>query len=295
MGTSVYLSEEKTRPEPLTPMWMGRTGIAMIDKMPQRPVLLKVPATGAMLRGEVITLGSTKACVLPVDPLLIWNNTAVTIKFRFQDTIYTLSGTTSDSYPDRSFTFLYDAVTREQVLTSYAAVLREAGLMENLSAPKAATGAKAPAADTAGENASSASAPPAEAAKAHKAKEKEAGEQKPTKGEILHALAKKLPEELNEAFLHDVEIAAALHLINDKQAYPCELIRLGEGGGLAYFEKPPALGLGTATEIRFTAHGVPYRFPTFIQEELHPQVLQLAYQEMSPRIRTRLKEYLKEI
>lgn len=294
MGTSVYLSEEKTRPEPLTPMWMGRTGIALIDKMPQRPVLLKVPATGAMLRGEVITLGSTKACVLPVDPLLIWNNTAVTIKFRFRDTIYTLSGTTSESYPDRSFTFLYDEVTREQVLTNYAAVLREAGLMENLSAPKSTT-APAAAASTARENASSGALPPVEAAKAQKAKEKDAGEQKPTKAEILHALAKKLPDALNESFLRDVEIESALHLINDTQAYPCELIRLGEGGGLAYFNQPPALGLGTATEIRFTAHGVPYRFPTFIQEEIHPQVLQLAFQEMSPRIRTRLKEYLKEI
>lgn len=295
MGTSVYLTEAQSRPEPLTPMWMGRTGVELIDRMPQRPVLLRVQATGATLRGEVITLGSTKACVLPVDPLLIWNNTVVSVKFRFKDTVYTLSGTTVDSYPDRSFTFAYDEVTRQQIVTSYAEVLRGAGLMENLAAPGNATlpGTQA------GSVAANAVAPaPAEDAAQKNAAPKAGADEehaKPTKAEILHSVAKKMPEELGEAFLRDVEIEAALHVVNDKKSLPCELIRLGEGGCLTYTKEAIEIGLGTAVEIRFSAHGVPYRFPAFLQEFTHPQVQQLLFQEMSPRIRTRLREYLKEI
>lgn len=293
MEASVYYSEPTGRTEPLTPMWMGRSGIALLDKMPQRPVLLRMPATGAMLRGEVLTLGSTKACVLPVDPLLIWKNTEVTIKFRFKETVYTLSGTTTESYPDRSFTFAYDAVTREQIRTTYAEVLHSAGLMEDLTAKQETN---PPATESgATSTAEASSTTEAEPANAQKTKAKAAGEQKRTKQEILRSIAKQLPEELGESFLRDVELNAALHVINDKQVFPCELIRLSEGGCVAYIKEPATLGLGTSVEIRFTAHGEPYRFPAFLQEIVHPQVFQLLFQEMSPRIRTRLREYLKEI
>lgn len=129
-ASSGRMDDLLSKPQVLVPLWIERTGNGLLDWTSARPVLIEVEMLHATMRGEMLQLCTTWARVLPSDPFFLWQDTRVSVHFRFRDTLYALSGLTGVSDADDSFRFEFDSVSRQR-LQVLSRLLQDAGLLRS--------------------------------------------------------------------------------------------------------------------------------------------------------------------
>ena len=75
-------------------------------------MLVVVDRLGSVFSGNMQRLTMSEARILPDEAMLIGRNVQVKVRFNFAGLEYTLSGPTTASHDDDSFSFSFDSVTR---------------------------------------------------------------------------------------------------------------------------------------------------------------------------------------
>jgi hypothetical protein len=262
------------KPEPLVPIWIGEDGARVAGKLSHRPVLLLVETLGAVMHGEMLGLSLSQARVLPSEPILLWNNVRVKVRFRFADVLYSLSGTTSASHPDLSFSFVFDLVTREQIAI-LSSKLTDSGLLQAGELDKK-TG------------------PPTTAL------EPETKPQPPTKPKrIKFSRVRHDPPpagiERRVHERHELEAGAMLVILDKGVSFKCMLLEVSLGGCRLYTGVPITYPEGTNVEVEFTGLGYPFRLAARIKVKAETDAIGLEFQQMSFRIKDRLSDMIHEL
>ncbi|MGA2887829.1 MAG: PilZ domain-containing protein [Terracidiphilus sp.] len=269
------MADSVFKAEALVPIWVEKSGISVLDKLAQRPVLIEVEKLGKVMRGQMLQLTMSGATVLPDDSFLLLKSVHAKVSFRYSDVVYVLSGMTVESEADLRFSFKFDSVTRK----SFAIMgknLGEAGLLDAADVKQMYasrdTGAPDPEAN---------SASPA------------------TQTKIVARLVRheKPPggRERRVHHRHDMDVGAKLAIVNSDSILNSSVMELSFGGCRVYTDLPNNIQLETLVEVQFVECGLPLRLAAKVQVKNGAHVLGLMYLNMSSRMRERLNHLIREI
>lgn len=263
-----------SRPDTLVPMWMRKSGNRVLDSMPERPVVVDVERSGAVLHGEVVELKMAGARIMPDDSVMLWNNVSITVRFRFADVVYTLTGTTTATHDDKSFSFDYDAVTRKH-MEVLRTELKDGGYLSS----------SEEAADKAAEE-------------AEEEDEEEADDTPPVPiEELMKVRHLKVPEGKDRRMhkRHDLLVQATVHKITTARFLKCQILEISLGGCRIYTEYPNTFELGDQLEVQFVGRGFPFRLSARIQFHAGQHLAGLKFLHMSMRTSDRLFDLIREL
>jgi hypothetical protein len=258
--------------------------------MSARPVLIELESLGKTIYGEVAQLTMTGATIQPTDPLILWGNVRLRVRFGFADTTYTLTGLSKESNPDHSFSFTFDTVTRQQ-MTVYGAALRQTGVLE-AGAPESAPAPNGPALNS-GTVAKNAPAAAAVTGAASKGKQPAAEPIDPSR--IVRHQGPPEGKERRTSHRYDLEVDAALTVVNTPGTQPAKVIEIGAGGCRVFTPKPNQIQPGTAVEVNMAGLNFPLRLSAMVLHKQSDQVLGLQFHELSHRIQGRLVNFINEL
>lgn len=263
-----------SRTEALVPMWIQKSGNRVLDGMSSRPVLIEVETLGAVLRGEMVELNMCEARVLPGDPLLLWKNVRLTVRFRYADVVYHLSGNTKESYPDHSFTFDFDKVTRQR-MGALREQLRNGGYLK-----------------------SSEIAPEADSTCEEQVPKDAKGEEREPPTEDLSRV-RHLPapsgQERRLHQRHELHVDATVQKISSSNILRCQVLEISLGGCRIYTDRPNDYVLGDRVEVQFVGRGGPFRLSASVQFERAEHLAGLKFTHMSMRTSDRLVDLVREL
>jgi len=242
--------------EALVPIWINDSSSSEPGDS-DRPVLVVVETLGATLRGQMLNLTQSNARILPGEPFLMCSNVRVTVRFRSNDVIYSLSGLTVSSDVDDSFGVTFDQITRQK-MTALCGGAKE--------------GAPAP-------------APCQEAPrKRPKAEQRRVLHQGPPGG---------LERRVHTR--HEMEVAATLVVVEKGIILRCLLLEVSLSGCRLFNENPIRLEQNTAVEVEFCGRGYPLRLGAAIRVKADEHVVGLEFSKASMRTRERLNELIAEL
>lgn len=259
-----------SRPDSLVPMWIQQSGIAILDRMPRRPVLIEVDALGTVLHGQVIELSMCTARVRPDDPLFLWKNVKVAVRFRYSDVVYALEGTASTTHADESFTFDFDRVSRQRMEILHAQ-LKTGGYLCS-------------------DEEEMASSPCEEEEAPEAARPK-------TKQELCAVHHGPAPEG-QERRVHDrhtLLVTGTVQRVSHSSILKCQVLEVSLGGCRIYTDHPNTLTLGDQVEVQFVGCGFPFRLAARVQFVLEAHVAGLKFLHMSMRTSERLLDLVREL
>lgn len=262
------------REDTLVPMWIARSGNHVLDRMPSRPVVIDVETLGTVLHGQVVQLSLIGARVLPDDPFLLWKNVRVTVRFRFENVIYILSGATTASNEDHSFSFDFDSVTRKR-MEVLRAQLKDEGCLQ----------------------ASELADPGPELEEQEEEEPRSEAKSNKTKEELRQVRHMRMPpgRERRVHERHDLLADATIQKITTSRILKCQVLEISLGGCRVYTEFPHGYEKGDRVEVQFVGRGFPFRLAAAVQFEAGEQLAGLKFLHMSMRTSERLVELIHEL
>jgi hypothetical protein len=244
--------------EALVPIWT-EDDFSLALSASERPVLIVVETLGTTLRGDLLNLGQTSATVHTRDPFLMCSNVRVTIRFRSNDVVYSLSGLTVASDANDNFSVVLDQVTRKN--------------MANMCG------------GTTGDGVAAVTAPCPETPR------------KRTKAEQRRVLHLGPPGGIERRIhkRHELEAAATLVVVDKGSVYKCILLELSVSGCRLFYENPIMLEQNTQVEVEFCGRGYPLRLGAAVRMKLDEHLVGLEFSKASMRTRERLGELIAEL
>jgi hypothetical protein len=256
----------------LVPLWLLDTDNPALAKMAKRPVNVDIDELGVSLSGELKELSLTHARVMPDRSFFLCGCVYVEIRFRYLDTVYTLSGQAAPSLPDHSFVFDFDSVARK--------------LMGDLSKQLGALGLLDPSRE-----------PPRTAVAGLPTPEQEHGQQL-TPRQLARRVRHSPPPGGNERrcnHRYDMDTGAHVTLVRDARAVECRMVDISRSGCRLYFEEPSGIKPGTMVEVQFTENGFPLRLAAVVQVRTNEFSAGLRFVRNSERMVERLDSLLREL
>jgi hypothetical protein len=243
-------------------MWTAIGQSAGLDWMEKRPVLLAVEAMGTLMRGQMISLSATRAHIQSDDPFLLCNKVRASVRFRFADTVYALSGMAVSNEEDGSIRLDFDDVTRQDM-----ALLRSLGVY---CPDRAAFPALTPAAPV--------------------LRKRSREEQR----QVLHMSPPGGVERRVEARL-DLETGATFHPVDHFMDLHCTLLEISLSGCRLFAETPFNLPPIPRAEVEFVGLGHPFRLAAEVKIKEEEHLVGLRFLPMSERCRERLIDLTGEL
>jgi hypothetical protein len=242
--------------EALVPIWIESGDGTSQAQTSNRPVLIVVETLGATLRGQLLNLTESKARVLPNDPFLMCSNVRVTLRFRWNDIVYTLSGLTEASGLGDSFHLVFDAVTRQKIIIFVGA--------PKVDSPDSTT-----------------PEPPRKRSK----DEQRIVRREPPPGGIERRVHAR----------HELEASANLMVLERGRVFKCLILEISLSGCRLFNEIPISLDHDTQVEVEFTGHGYPFRLAAKVRTKSDEHLIGLEFMNASPRTLDRLKDLVTEL
>jgi hypothetical protein len=249
--------------EALVPMWTEQTGRAdgaagRPDETAQdaRPILIVVETLGATLRGQLVDLSECKARVVPNDPFLMCSNVRVTLRFRFNDVVYNLSGLSEGNNSDSSFFVIFDEVTRLKIVAFTWVPTADKPSAE----------------------------PAVQDGKRSKADQRIVRREPPPGGIERRVHAR-----------HVLETAATLIALERGKVFKCLVLEVSMSGCRLFNDNPLQLDEDTLVEVEFTGRGYPFRLAGKVKRKMDEHLVGLEFQAASMRTLGRLQELIGEL
>jgi len=228
--------------------------------MSDRPILITVETLGAVLKGQMLSMSPTSAILKPDEPLLLYNKVRTSVRFRFADILYSLSGTAVSSEEDESFFFDFDDVTRKDM-----AMLRALGIAsEQVCEPEASV---------------------------------RPVRRKRTRDEQRHVLHQGPPGgvERRRDPRMELEAQARLLVVEAGVMMNCTLLEISASGCRLYSEKPFQLQQDAHVEVEFVGLGYPFRLAAEVRLKGEEHVVGMRFTAMSTRCSERLKDLMDDL
>jgi hypothetical protein len=242
--------------EALVPIWTEATGGPDGTVQDSRPTLIIVETLGATLRGQLMDLSESRARVQTNDPFLMCSNVRVTLRFRFNDVVYNLSGLSVANESDSSFFVLFDEVTRLKIVSFTWGPVAD----------------KAP------------SEPATKEEKRSKADQRIVRREPPPGGIERRVHAR-----------HVLESTATLIALEQAKIFKCLVLEVSMSGCRLFNENPLMLAEDTLVEVEFTGRGYPFRLAGKIKTKTDEHLVGLEFQSASSRTLSRLQELIGEL
>lgn len=250
----------------LVPLWLKDTDNPALARMARRPILIAIDELGMVLPGVAQEMTVSRARVLPDSLLYLPKSLYVEIMFRFDKTIYTLSGTSSSSCRDNSFWLKFDTVARK-TMSVLNGRLEACGLLE--------AGEREPARE--------ATAAP------QSARMQASGSTRKRSGAWPMACERRAHRR------YGMEAEARLTVMQNGQLVDCEMVDLSLSGCRLHRVAGCELECGTQVEVQFIGNGFPLRLAAVVQVRIDKQTAGLRFVHVSERMRDRLGELIGEI
>lgn len=243
----------------LVPLWIKRGQMAgsIFD---ERPVLISFETKGTFMRGQMRALTATSAQIVADDPCLLCNAVRANIRFRYEDTIYSLTGMAITNECDEIITLQFDHVTRQNM-----AMLRSLG------------------------------ATPTEPL--HRPVSSSSGPRKRTKAEQRVVLHYPPPDGIERRIQprYELETVATLVVLDKRSALKTTLLEISLSGCRLFSETPFNLPAESRVEIEFLGQGQPFRLAGEAKLKTDEHLLGIFFSAMSSRCKERLRELIKEL
>jgi hypothetical protein len=97
------------------PLWVARDKATTADWRRERPVLITLEAQGLTMYGHIRTLTTTSAEIVPESPCVVRRQVSASVRFRSNDTLFSLTGLAISSASHESILLQLSEVTREDV------------------------------------------------------------------------------------------------------------------------------------------------------------------------------------
>jgi hypothetical protein len=257
----MLLGEEANyKPEALVPIWVKTTGIEALDRMAARPVRIEVEKLRSSMIGQMVDLTLSEARVMPDEPVLIWKDVQVWVRFRYSNIVFTLAGKSKEWNPDGSISFEFDEVSRKRML-----ILAQEGLFRG------------------------------EAEEKVEEREAESDPTKPRDPRRVRHLGGPGGVERRASPRYDLYVEGVLSNLDTARAINCLVLEVSKSGCRIYTETPNDLQLNGFVEVQFVALGYPLRLSATVQVKTGEQLLGLKFTEVSYRIKTRLANLIFEL
>jgi hypothetical protein len=242
--------------EALVPIWTESEDRGDQKEASDRPVLIVVETLGATLRGQLLDLAPTKALVLPTDPFLVCSQVRVTLRFRCQDVVYTLSGETVPSETDASFDLVFDAVTRKKVEAIVESSTTGQGETER----------------------------PAPKTRRSKAEQRIVRQTMPPDGAERRAYPR-----------HRLQANASVIVLGTGIVLKCHVLEVSFGGCRLFSEREIVLEEDESVEVEFAGRGYPLRLTAKTKLKPDQHVVGLEFVNASARTLARLHDLIAEL
>jgi hypothetical protein len=262
--------EQVEKKRKLVPLWIGATDNPVLARMARRPVLIAIDELGIILGGQARQMTAVHACVLPLSLLLLRKSVYVEIMFRYENTVYSLSGRSSSTFLDNSFWFEFDTVARK-TMDLLGGRLLSAGLLDN------------------------------ELESAHVAamfpvlSEPREMEEKKLEHPVVR---RRLWPKGRERRVHrrfDIEAAVRLTVVQKGHLLECEMVNLSLSGCRLRFAAACDLECGSFVEMQFIGNGLPLRLAAIIQVRIDAHTVGMRFVRTSARMLDRLEDLIAEI
>lgn len=242
--------------EALVPIWTNDDSSSEPDNN-DRPVLVVVETLGATLRGKMLNLTQTNARILPSESFLMCSNVRVTVRFRSNDVIYSLSGLTVSCDVDDSFGVSFDQITRQKMTAIYGGV----NTVEQTLPPS-----------------------PETPRKRTKAEQRRVLHQDPPGGVERRVHTR-----------HEMEVAATLVVVDKGLVFKCTLLEVSLSGCRLFHETPLKMNQNTQVEVEFCGRGFPLRLGAAVKVKSDEHLIGLEFNKASMRTQERLSELIAEL
>ena len=248
----------------LVPLWPDKVGMPGMEWMSEHPVLITIESVGAVVRGQLLSMNTTRAVLVPDEPLFLCNKTRTVVRFRYSNTVYTLGGMAISSDEDASFLFAFDEVTRRQI-----ALFKALGI--DTSQVKLPDGTLA-------------------AVKQYVRPKRSPEQQR----EIMH-MAPPGGVERRSSPRHPLEASARMLVISREMMLRCTILEISLSGCRLYSESPFRLDEGDIVEVEFVGKGYPFRLAAEVRLKEEEHLAGLLFTSMSCRCQQRLEELISEL
>ncbi len=257
----------------IVPMWLLDSENPALARMAKRPVGVDIDELGVSLTAELKELSLTHARVMPDSNFFLCRSVYVEIRFRYESTVYTLSGDAQPSLADNSFVFEFDSVARK-TMDDLGRRLKALGVLD---ASRAQPSSASPCQQS-----------PAEYKSGRKLSPK-----------VVARRMRHLPPpggiERRVSHRYDLDCAAQVALVRDGKSMQAILVDMSRTGCRLYFETPCALEIGLQVEVQFTENGFPLRLGAIVQGSANAFSAGLRFMHNSPRMTERLDNLLWEM
>jgi hypothetical protein len=248
----------------LIPRWTPEANASGPDSS-DRPVLIGLDRLGAMLRGQILSISSTHAEIMPDEICHLFRKVDANIRFHIGDTAFSLTGLAVSCEPRRTIVLQFDKATRVNM-----SMLRKLGM------------GPAAAASTTAENL------PAQVA---------SGSIKRTKQEqrtVLHlpppgGIERRIEPRFN------LDVRATLYLRESDEVIPCSLLEVSRSGCRLFSDIPFGLQSNTHVEVAFHGNGEFHRLGALIRPKLDEHLTGLSFVDLNSRHQGRLNDLVGEL
>lgn len=248
----------------LIPHWDAKQNGAMADRS-ERPVLIALERTGAFLRGQILSISSTHAEILPDDTCHLFRKIGANLRFRIGETEFSLTGMAISCEPRRTIVLELDRPTRTNL-----ALMRSQGI-----APMDRALGHFPAGGTGG-------------APVVRRRSKE--EQRT----VLHlpppnGIERRIEPRFN------LDVRASLYLCEAGGMLSCTTLEVSRTGARLFFENPPLLQADTHVELAFRGNGEFHRISAQVRPKLDTHLTGLLFVDLNARRQTRIDDMVDEL
>jgi hypothetical protein len=244
----------------LIPPWKPEEiGVGLVRG--DRPVQISLQPSGTSLDGQMLSINSTQAEIVPYGSCFLFSKVKAQARFLFGDTLYTLTGSAVSREASRTILLDFDEVTRTNMAR--------------------------------GRNPGSS----AGAAESAAPREKTPRASKRTKTEQKTVLYLPPPDgtERRIESRYSLESPAALYIPNEGEMMQASLLELSRSGCRLFSETPFALRADTRVEVQFSGNGFPHRICALVRPKPDEHVTGLEFVDMAPRRRVLLNELVGEL
>jgi len=242
------------------PRWTSLEALSTSRDEDERPVLVAVERLGAMLRGQILSISTTHAEILPDDACHLFSKVNAQARFRCGETVHILNGTAISCESRRTIVMEFDKATRTNLAT-----LRTVGMTPVTEDPCGC-------------------AKPKSRGKRPKADQKKVLHLPPPGG---------VERRIDPRF--ELESDAALYLLDTGHVIHCALLEISRSGCRLFSETPFELDADERVEVEFIGNGIPYRIAAMIRPKIDEHLTGLQFTDLTPRRRVQLDDLVGEL
>jgi hypothetical protein len=227
----------------------------------ERPVQIQFEALGTTMRGQMLHLTATTARIEPDRQCVLFNKTRTTVRFRFEDLVYTLGGMAISCECDDSITLHFDDVTKKDMT-----LMRSLGLV------------------------------PSDPTHAHVAHEPLVPHKR-TKAEQRRVRREHPPNGVERRIQtrHELEAPVKVVVMEHGHVWNCTLLEISKTGCRLFSDTPFEIPPEAKVEVEFVGLGYPFRLVADIKVKKDEHILGLHFQAMSSRCKDRLIDLTSEL